>query len=94
MRACLEILGILGQKKLAGGGGGTGSPGTSPCYEPTALLFTVSLASKDTGLSEMPKKYISAILGDPEADSGDEGKSKRVGKCGAKKSKLRRLERI
>ena len=28
------------------------------------------------------------ILGDPEADSGDEGKSKRAGKCGAKKSKF------
>ena len=27
------------------------------------------------------------ILGDPGADSGDEGKSKRVEKCGAKKSK-------
>ena len=30
------------------------------------------------------------ILGDPGADSGDEGKSKRVEKCGAKKSKERR----
>ena len=32
------------------------------------------------------------ILGDPWADSGDEGKSKRAGKCGAKKSKERREE--
>ena len=32
------------------------------------------------------------ILGDPGADSGDEGKSKRVEKCGAKKSKERREE--
>ena len=27
--------------------------------------------------------------GDPGADSGDEGKSKRAGKCGTKKSKER-----
>ena len=33
-----------------------------------------------------------SILGDPGADSGDEGKSKRAGKCGAKKSKERREE--
>ena len=32
------------------------------------------------------------ILGDPGADSGDEGKSKRAEKCGAKKSKERREE--
>ena len=32
------------------------------------------------------------ILGDPGADSGDEGKSKRVEKCGAKKRKERREE--
>ena len=32
------------------------------------------------------------ILGDPGADSGDEGKSKLVEKCGAKKSKERREE--
>ena len=30
------------------------------------------------------------ILGDPGADSGDEGKSKRAEKCGAKKSTERR----
>ena len=34
-------------------------------------------------VSKMP------ILGDPGADSGDVGKSKRAGKCGAKKSKER-----
>ena len=34
----------------------------------------------------------SAIHGDPGADSGDEGKSKRAKKCGAKKSKERREE--
>ena len=34
----------------------------------------------------------SAILGDPGADSGDEGKSKRAEKYGAKKSKERREE--
>ena len=28
------------------------------------------------------------ILGDPETDSGDEGKSKRAEKCGTKKSKV------
>ena len=33
-----------------------------------------------------------AILGDPGGDSGDEGKSKRAEKCGAKKSKERREE--
>ena len=33
-----------------------------------------------------------AILGDPGADSGDEGKSKRAGKCGTKKSKEQREE--
>ena len=33
-----------------------------------------------------------AILGDPGADSGDEGKSKRAEKYGAKKSKERREE--
>ena len=33
-----------------------------------------------------------AILGDPGADSGDEGKSKRAEKCGTKKSKERREE--
>ena len=32
------------------------------------------------------------ILGDPGADSGDEGKSKRAEKCGTKKSKERREE--
>ena len=32
------------------------------------------------------------ILGDPGADNGDEGKSKRAGKCGTKKSKERREE--
>ena len=32
------------------------------------------------------------ILGDPGADSGGEGKSKRVGKHGTKKSKERREE--
>ena len=39
----------------------------------------------------MPSLEI-AILGDPGADSGDEGKSKRAEKCGAKKSKERREE--
>ena len=33
-----------------------------------------------------------SILGDPGADSGDEGKSERAEKCGAKKSKERREE--
>ena len=32
-----------------------------------------------------------AILGDPGADSGDEGKSKRAEKCRAKKSKERKI---
>ena len=32
------------------------------------------------------------ILGDPGADSGDEGKSKGAEKCGAKKSRERREE--
>ena len=32
------------------------------------------------------------ILGDPGADSGDEGKCKRAEKCGTKKSKERREE--
>ena len=32
------------------------------------------------------------ILGDPGEDSGDEGKSKRAEKCGAKKRKERREE--
>ena len=35
----------------------------------------------------------SYILGDPGADSGDEGKCKRAEKCGAKKSKERRARR-
>ena len=33
-----------------------------------------------------------SILGDPGADSGDDGKSKRAEKCGTKKSKERREE--
>ena len=33
-----------------------------------------------------------SILGDPGTDSGDEGKSKRAGKYGTKKSKQRREE--
>ena len=37
-------------------------------------------------------EHVRTILGDPGADSGDEGKSKRAGKCGAKKSKERREE--
>ena len=44
---------------------------------------------------QRPKKFrseITYILGDPGADSGDEGKSKRAGKCGTKKSKERREE--
>ena len=36
--------------------------------------------------------FFITILGDPGADSGDEGKSKRAGKCGTKKSKERREE--
>ena len=36
--------------------------------------------------------FSSCILGDPGADSGDEGKSKRAEKCGTKKSKERREE--
>ena len=36
-------------------------------------------------------KYIILILGDPGADSGDEGKSKRAEKYGTKKSKERRV---
>ena len=35
---------------------------------------------------------VSVILGDPGADSGGEGKSKRAGKYGTKKSKERREE--
>ena len=36
--------------------------------------------------------WLKSILGDPGADSGDEGKSKRAKKCGAKKCKERREE--
>ena len=36
--------------------------------------------------------YICVILGDPGADSGGEGKSKRAEKCGTEKSKERREE--
>ena len=35
---------------------------------------------------------MTSILGDQGADSGDEGKSKRAEKCGAKKSKERQEE--
>ena len=38
------------------------------------------------------RRELRTILGDPGADSGDEGKSKRAEKCGAKKSKERREE--
>ena len=38
------------------------------------------------------KLLVIDILGDPGADSGDERKSKRAEKCGAKKSKERREE--
>ena len=43
-------------------------------------------------LSMLTDNLTAFILGDPGADSGDEGKSKRAGKCGAKKSKERREE--
>ena len=38
------------------------------------------------------RRWVPLILGDLGADSGDEGKSKRAGKCGAKKSKKRQGE--
>ena len=37
---------------------------------------------------------VESILGDPGADSGDEGKSKGAEKCGTKKSKERREELV
>ena len=37
----------------------------------------------------LEEKLMYSILGDPGADSGDKGKSKRAEKCGAKKSRER-----
>ena len=51
--------------------------------------FTVSFI---VSLSNLLKRCTWIILGDPGADSGDEGKSKRAEKCGAKKRKERREE--
>ena len=45
-----------------------------------------------TRVSELCGPSESCILGDPGADSGGEGKSKRAGKYGTKKSKERREE--
>ena len=57
------------------------------------LLSWVKPCTSDTepGVVEETIR-IKDILGDPGADSGGEGKSKRTGKCGAKKSKERREE--
>ena len=49
-------------------------------------LFTLVFLPSLVCCSESP---VSSILGDPGADSGDEGKSKRAEKYGTKKSKER-----
>ena len=71
---------------------------------PTVLFFQITLESefqtsfKQLRCSLSPRAMVTShnglmgIVGDPGADSGDEGKSKRVEKCGAKKSKERREE--
>ena len=51
------------------------------CWERVGVKYTVPV-----------RNALSLILGDPGTDSGDEGKSKRAGKCDAKKSKERREE--
>ena len=55
-------------------------------------MGNVSLKVLEKSLNFLLKNGYEPILGDPGADSGDEGKSKRVEKCGAKKSKERREE--
>ena len=57
------------------------------------LLSWVKQCTSDTepGVVEETIR-IKDILGDPGADSGGEGKSKRAKKCGSKKSKERREE--
>ena len=50
-----------------------------------------SFSASPTQVTTPPLPF-SAILGDPGADSGDEGKSKRAEKYGTKKSKERREE--
>ena len=55
--------------------------------QPKVLLLLFSL------LFFKEKFHGETILGDPGADSGGEGKSKRAGKYGTKKSKERREER-
>ena len=52
-----------------------------------ALIYSVTICQQKT-----KDCALSGILGDPGADKGGEGKSKRAGKYGTKKSKERREE--
>ena len=56
----------------------------------TRFRFLVTVSSKGTTTGYTYNRQY--ILGDPGADSGDVGKSKRAEKCGAKKSKERQEE--
>ena len=72
-------------------------PGASSPVTQVSLAFRARLCVKN----EVPEEErlimsiyrpMRSILGDPEADSGGEGKSKRAEKYGTKKSKERREE--
>ena len=58
----------------------------------TFSFYLASLLSSKKCAKSHKQSQFSPILGEPGADSGDEGKSKRAEKCGAKKSKERREE--
>jgi len=65
-----------------------------PFFAPSFLLLFQKNKLKNTDFSQNVQAKVkqNVILGDPGADSGGEGKSKRAEKYGMKKSKERREE--
>ena len=55
-------------------------------------MYSSKQMTKSGFLNKIGRIPTRSILGDPGTDSGDEGKSKRAGKYGTKKSKQRREE--
>ena len=61
-------------------------------FVPRYSGFLLSLKTNISRFRAIRPVMVNDILGDPGADSGDDGKSKRVGKYGTKKSRERREE--
>ena len=62
------------------------------CLYSVVLKGIINLNGLRKILRQLRPDFVFSILGDPGADSGDEGKSKRAEKCGTKKKKERREE--